>query len=109
MYALLEYASSFLIWITLLIIVFYLTRRIRNIFLYRLKFTDFVLLALFLNAVFYLLGIKATDFFTSKFDEIKFTSNEPWGVVGIEIFLYKIVNWIFIILTILLLTLRRRR
>lgn len=109
MYALLEYASSFLIWSILLTIIFFLTRGVRNIFLYNWKYADFILLAMLLNAVFRLFGIKATDFFTSKFDEIKYTSNEPWGVIGIEFFFDKIINWVLIILTFLLLALRRRK
>lgn len=109
MYALLEYVSSFLIWVIFLTIIFFLTRRIRNIFLYKLKYADFIFLAMLLNAVFYLLRIKGTELFTCKFDEIKYTSNEPWGVIGIEFFFDKVINWLLIILLVLLLALRGRK
>jgi hypothetical protein len=57
------------------------------------------MLALFFNAVAYLLGFKAIEIFTSIFLEYSISYNGYWGIIIIEFFFNIILNWILILLT----------
>lgn len=109
MYVVFEYIASLFVWFVLLGIVFIIIKKFRIKIFYKLRFVDIIIVALFLNAVFYIIGIKVIDIFNTRLEEIKYTSNEPWGIIIVEYFFDKVINWILIILTVLFFALRWRR
>lgn len=107
MYVVFEYIASLFVWFILLGIVFIIIKQFRIRIFCKLRFVDIVLVALFFNAAFYLIGIKVIDIFYIRLQEIKYASNEPWGIIVVEYFFDKIINWVLIILTVLFLALHR--
>lgn len=109
MYQFVEYISSFLIWTVLLISIAFLIKKVKRSSKLKLDFIDFIFVGLFVNAVFYLIGIKSVNFFSIRFDQNTYEGNEPWGIIAVEFFFEKIINWILILLTLTILAFRKRR
>lgn len=109
MYIFFEYCSSILLWIGLFGIVFLLAKMKQNNWASKVKFFDLFLAAIFFNALFYLVGIKASDFFNSNYDEIRNLSDEPWGILWVEYFFDTILNWILVLAIPLFFIFNQRR
>jgi len=108
MYMLLEYLVSTSVWVFFFVIIFFVSKKTIVGFTQKLTFFDFLLSAIFTNAFFYLINIKASDYLTYKFDEMRYLSNEGWAIVWVEIFFDKIINWILLLMMPLMIIFKHR-
>jgi len=109
MYPFFEYFTCIIIWLIIIGVLLMLLRRKQSSLLPKIGFVDIVLATLLINAIAYLLGFKIIDVFTTSLSERKYTSNEPWGIIWVEMFLDKIINWILLLLIPILFILRHRK